>query len=773
MTLSSERTEERDPPAGSAVPASRRGTLWCAFAVLAIAAVASVLPLRTPAPEPADAPPDTFSAARALSRIGDIASVRHPTGSPAQARVRERLVAALRGLGFEPKELSQVVAAPAEPSTVGAVTDVYAKIPGTAPSGSVLVVAHYDSVPTGPGASDDGANAAAVLEIARALRSGPAPRNDVYVLLTDCEESGSLGAAAFAESGVAGDPRRVAVVNLEARGVSGPALLFETAGTGLAPAVRASGAVSASAAAEVYRVLPNSTDLTVFGAAGMRGLNLAFAGGAQRYHTSHDDIASIDPGSVQDIGGDALAAARHLAGTDLGETGSAATYFGVFGFLVSYPDSLVLPFAALAALGFAALLWRGRRRGLRVRQVARCAGTLPLVVVAAVAAGLAGWWGFGLADPDAKLAYGMPYSLAWYAVAEVLLVAIAVALWYRRMRRRASVGEVATAAVGWFVLIGLALAVAAPSAAYLAVWPALAALAVIAAALRSGRMTPAVAALSALPAVVLLTPVCVLLVPVLGLGMLVGMLVVAAFAGVLAAAPAELLPARKRTGAVVLSAAAAVALALFGTGLAVDEPSARTPHPVSLGYLFDADTGTARWISDGTPEQPVVGRLLTDPPRRFDSQIPFLGTNPVASGPAPAAAAPAPRATGETTAEAEGTRTVRMRLSVAPGADQLAVNVDTTRLRIVGATAAGISLPPEENWPSAEGGWHWGFVFVGPPPEGVDVEVRVRGDGPVPVRAVAVSGELPAAAPPLPADLHAGRWPSLAGQSFAARTFRF
>jgi Zn-dependent M28 family amino/carboxypeptidase len=62
-----------------------------------------------------------------------------------------------------------------------------------------LLAAHYDSVPTGLGASDDGAAVAAMLETLRALRAGSPPRNEVMVLLTDGEEAGLLGATAFVD----------------------------------------------------------------------------------------------------------------------------------------------------------------------------------------------------------------------------------------------------------------------------------------------------------------------------------------------------------------------------------------------------------------------------------------------------------------------------------------------------------------------------------------------------------------------------------------------
>ena len=93
-----------------------------------------------------------------------------------------------------------------------------ARLPGTRSGGrAFLLVAHYDSVPTGPGATDNGAGVATVLETVRALKAGPALRNDVIVLLADGEERGLLGARAFVD-GYPWAQEVGAVLNLDTRG---------------------------------------------------------------------------------------------------------------------------------------------------------------------------------------------------------------------------------------------------------------------------------------------------------------------------------------------------------------------------------------------------------------------------------------------------------------------------------------------------------------------------------------------------------------------------
>src|SRR6185436_12841315 len=111
---------------------------------------------------------------------------------------------------------------------VGHVRNIMVRIPGSSAGGlAVLVVVHYDGVPAGPAAADDGAGTAALLETVRALRAGPQLTHDVIALFTDGEEAGLLGAAAFVREhpwikdvGVA--------LNFEARGTSGRSYMFET-----------------------------------------------------------------------------------------------------------------------------------------------------------------------------------------------------------------------------------------------------------------------------------------------------------------------------------------------------------------------------------------------------------------------------------------------------------------------------------------------------------------------------------------------------------------
>ncbi len=118
-----------------------------------------------------------------------IAQKPHPTGSPENARVRDYLVVPLRALGLEPQVQTASVARYEPkpkwrgPAVAATVKNIVARLRGTANTKAVMLAAHYDSVPSGPGASDDSSGAVTLLETARALKAGPPLRNDVIFLI--------------------------------------------------------------------------------------------------------------------------------------------------------------------------------------------------------------------------------------------------------------------------------------------------------------------------------------------------------------------------------------------------------------------------------------------------------------------------------------------------------------------------------------------------------------------------------------------------------------
>ncbi len=143
------------------------------FALLILIGFFAIRSIEPPAAVDANAPATEFSAARAMRDVREIAKQPHPLGSAENDRVREYLVGRLRELGANPEVQTATVArhSPFGPDTWAVVNNLVAKIPGTNPTGAVMMVAHYDSVPSGPGAGDDAASVAAILETVRALKA--------------------------------------------------------------------------------------------------------------------------------------------------------------------------------------------------------------------------------------------------------------------------------------------------------------------------------------------------------------------------------------------------------------------------------------------------------------------------------------------------------------------------------------------------------------------------------------------------------------------------
>lgn len=394
---------------------------------------------------PQNAPADIFSAERGLaclSRILD-SELPHPAGSPENSLVRARLISELAELNLDVEETSFKVSGVS-------MTNVLAVIRGNPDLRPVLLATHYDSVEQGPGAGDAGSCVAALLETARVLQldqeSGSDDVSDVWFLFTDGEEwvrgigHGLNGARQFAENEphelVARDPL---VLNFDARGATGPSLMYETSGKNFAllkhvlphlprPAYTASSYVS------VYDLLPNATDFTVFKRSGHTGLNFAFLDDPHRYHTPDDNLQNLDPRSVQHHGQNAVAMARLLRATsDLSfENDEDAVFFTLLNRWGICYASFWAPFLATALLLVQALsVYRRRSLIPSGRSMIACCIAVPVILTVGIVIGAVinnmnsyrpqSWHGFGPHDPTIV-------GLQWLAT----FVAAAFTLWLFR-----------------------------------------------------------------------------------------------------------------------------------------------------------------------------------------------------------------------------------------------------------------------------------------------------------------------------------------------------
>ncbi|GAA2488156.1 M28 family peptidase [Winogradskya humida] len=746
-----------------------------AVAVLAVIGTFALLGVRPPAARPADAPATEFSAARAFTHVQAIATGPHVTGSVANDAVREHIVTTLRGLGLDAQVQDTVsiqgsqLSASAGGVGLARVRNVVALWPGTASTGRLFVVAHYDSAQTGPGGNDDAAGTSAILEAARALTAGPRLRNDVVFVLTDAEEGCLCGAKAFVDQHPLAQQGGV-VLNLEARGSSGPSIMFETAkdNAGLVGAyAKVPYPVGTSFAVEIYRMLPNDTDFTAFRERGFTGLNSAYIDGAAVYHSPMDTPSAMDKDSLQHHGDNLLALTRDLGNADLPALRSDedATYFPVPWGLVDYPGSWTWPLAVLALVAVLVLAWLARRRGLASapRQLAAFGSALVPLLTAPLLAQLL-WISIKIIRPGYAELPIDPYRPWWYRLAVVAVVAAVVFAWYALLRRRLGPLAMTVGALTWLALLGLALAAFAPGGSYLTVLPVLAgALTGIASVLLNGRLAVLWTALGAAVAVVILLPTAVLFFPAMGMNLAAaGAFIVVLLALAIVPVIDLLHPAvvqrrnaetvepevvrtrgvvalrARRRGALPTLVALLAVIGCVATGLAVDRFDPAHPEPTHLMYALDADTGQARWLSASTTTSDWTAQYVKGDPAPVTDTLPAFGDEELLTGPAQAVPLAAPLLTTLSDTTAGGVRTVK--LHVTPQRPDRLITLHAAKdAAVTAATVGGQNVPTDQ---VAGGPWGFGFVFHAPPAAGIDVTLTVRGTAELKLRVMDASDGL-------------------------------
>jgi len=705
-----------------------------------------------PDPVPASAPPAEFSSGRALEHVRAIAREPHPMGSPENAAVRDYLVKELRTLGVEPEVQKATAAYYYVDGLAGAGTpeNVLARLEGTNDGGKAfLLMAHYDSVPTGPGASDDGAGVATMLETLRALKAGPPLKNDVIILFTDGEERGLLGARAFVDSHPWAKDVGV-VLNLEARGHTGPAIMFETsdeAGWIVREFAKATPYPNTgSDAVAFYKRSGSDSDLSVFLNAGRAGLNVAYIQGLTHYHTPLDNPEELNEGSLQHMGSYTLALARHFGNESLDLTKAPdEVYFNLFRFLVHYPEGWAIPLMAFAILLFVGVAALGfRRRRLTLGGVALgFLAMLGSLIVAALGAHLI-WTLILTLHPGGIWALEYEAPLFWMGFA-ALSVAITAAL-YVGFSRKIRVANLAVGALLWWLLLTVATSVLFAPASYLFTWPPLFTLLGLGLlfALGARASSPwypfAVLTLSAIPAVFLFAPGVYrvpltreLLLPnvaplfALPIVLLLGLLI-----------PHLDLIARPNRW-VLPGAAAALGLGLLLFGSLTAGFDARHPKPDRILYALNADTQKAIWVSfDEAPDAWTAQFLGAD--AKKGSVANYLGEEEALHGKAPAVALPAPSIELLDEDTRDGMRTLRMRVSAPPEANIIVVEADA-EAQVVGATVNEKRIPEE---PLHDGGPPgWTLNYWNPPSEGVDLTLEVKGTEPLTITARSGTPGLP------------------------------
>lgn len=278
-------------------------------------------------PKVQDIDSENFSAERVVKDIEVISQEHHSVAHPEErAKVRQYLLERLQEMGadsitvFEHKDLVGP-----ENKHVVYTFDAYNVLAEFAPlhadsadnqNTSLMMVAHYDSRYSQPmprqdtvwsyGAADDGYGVGVILEtLNQALKYRSEWKQSFKILFTDAEEPGMQGMKAlwrehrevFDEVGL--------MINVEARGPFGPALLFETS-PGSKNLVKlyqqtARYPHTYSLTTVVYGFMPNFTDFTIV-KDDIPGLNFSTIADINHYHTNLDNFSFVTPKSIQHYG---------------------------------------------------------------------------------------------------------------------------------------------------------------------------------------------------------------------------------------------------------------------------------------------------------------------------------------------------------------------------------------------------------------------------------------------------------------------------------------
>jgi hypothetical protein len=536
-----------------------------------------------------------FDASAAQARLRHIIDpvVAHPVDTAAEDVIRANLMREIATLGLRP-EIHEAFACRPQPRfpliDCGHVRNiVFSMGPDHGPA--VLAAGHYDSVPAGPGVTDDGIGVSVLLEIARELAHTPLRRRTIF-LLSDGEEQALLGAYAFAQS----DPLMndvQALIELEARGTRGPAVFFETNQPN-ADAVRTYADVARPSAnsisADIYHLLPNSTDVTVLKRPGLDVINVALLDGLENYHTPQDSFASQDLRSVQHMGDEALTVIRAWAtSADRGENQDLVYTDIVSRFFISLPSWLAFALLAVSTLIALYAFWRS---GAEHRWRALAAPFFGLLVSAFFGAIAWGAFALVLRPADAYWWAHPEISRAWCIALGLLGAPLALLTFARN-----TTAEQAEASGHFtFAALGLLLTLALPGMSILYVLSAvLYALGVLVG--LAWKPAQAIgAALAALVSLVIWAPMLAL--NELALGFQFPFANAMTFA--LAALPwlgtlARLLNgASWRTPSLALGGVAIAAIA----AAALTPSATRTqPLPLNISYFFNTTTGEARILA--------------------------------------------------------------------------------------------------------------------------------------------------------------------------------
>ena len=697
----------------------KRASIWIVPAALALSALLTfAVNFGTSPPAAQGVDVQGFSSARAEALLREFLGdeTPHPVASPANRRVKERILQQLERFGIS-AEVQQSFACNIKWPRCAQVENIIANIPGQNTE-AVLLMAHYDSVPHAPGAGDDGAGVAAILEVARQLKQEGPYRNSLILAITDAEEVGLIGAEAFFDQHPAAKDVAL-VLNLEGSGSAGPVQLLRTGRDNRFVVQRYQAVVTDSMANsvsnEIFKHMPNDTDFSVVQRAGIQGIDLVFAGERNHYHTRLDSVDNLDKNTLQHHGNLLLPLAREFLQADLLNTpGGDVVYLDLYGnWLLQWGEEWTLWLCALAGI-LLTIAVRRRSSGVALAQ----SSAWLVLGIALIGAGLALlFWLLGLLVE-------LPAwpAMQWPLFGLLLCLTVSLGL---RLPCGKDYWALAFANIVLWLLLSVMTALYAPGAAPLFVLPLLqmSVLALLASLLTdTARLRSIVAVLLLL----LITPTTVGLAPLLleTQGYKLVMVVfpfMALFGAMLLSLKSASDPGMTRT---VSRVSALLALALFAVVSLMDLYSDWRPQGIVLSYLEDRTTGSANWMAR-SPE--AIPGKLKDAGNLIDSDspiMPYLGTNPGPVATAEITDSLAPTLTVVADSWQDGQRTVNLQLKSQRNARHLTLRIASDS-GLIAATANDVNLQLRDfGYDSAQLGKHYGITTFTSAPYGVLINLQ-------------------------------------------------
>ena len=229
-------------------------------------------------------------------------------------RVRNYLIDEFKELGLEPKIYTYEDVYVERSKTKEDLKNIYVEIKGKSDS-YIMISTHYDSSRAKPeryaekdgskGAADAGYGLSTILETVKTIKENNVELNNgIKILITDGEEYGLLGAKeAVKEKEIFENVNYL--INIEARGTKGPAIMFETSPNNSRVMELYDSSYkpfSYSITPEIYKLLPNGTDFTEFLGIVINGINISVLDGLENYHTPNDSVENINKKSLQHYG---------------------------------------------------------------------------------------------------------------------------------------------------------------------------------------------------------------------------------------------------------------------------------------------------------------------------------------------------------------------------------------------------------------------------------------------------------------------------------------